>query len=247
MEEHDNFALLKAASRLVMFETETPNYEIATSGGTLFLVLYEGRPYGITAKHNKHSFEWKDLLVTDTKFGKNSAGLAAVHYAAKPTLSAIGSDIMDVAVVTFPDDITQDFFQSTAYDLSKPSISKSNIGDRLAFYGAISDLLWLDDKQIFARFAQLQLEDSGCYPSDPVLRSAEGKWDNISFSSMAGISGGPVYNFAKGGICGMAVRGGLERSGHAKAYYIDFQDICHLLQCIHSGELESHYTKNVEQ
>jgi hypothetical protein len=39
-------------------------------------------------------FSWKQLVITDAKFGSQVAGLKSVFYASRPTGEAEGSDVL---------------------------------------------------------------------------------------------------------------------------------------------------------
>lgn len=236
---------MKDATRFVLFETDVPNFEVATHGGSLFVVIHEGRPYGVTAKHNLHDFQWNQLIITDKRFGLKVAGLSAVRYAGNPVDFARDSDVLDVAIIEFSDDIDENFFEGTAYDISLQSIVMSAVGDALVAYGAISELSKLDDSTITPQFAELELCDVGSHTHDPVLRTATAKWKNLSFSSIAGLSGGPVFNINKSGLCGMTVRGTIREDGTSTIHYVDISDIYRMITAISDGSNCAAYVKSV--
>lgn len=236
---------IKDATRFVLFETDVPDFEIATHGGSMFVVKYKSVPYAITAKHNLHDFSWVQLIVTNTRSGMMTAGPSAIYYASEPTGAAEGSDILDIAVIEFADDVTPDFFKQTAYDLSPSSLAMSEPGDALIVYGALTEKSELVDRQIIPQFAELQFSDTGPAATDPVLRSAIAKWVGLDFRSIAGVSGAPVFNVTKDGVCGMTVRGTLRDDGTSIIYYIDMPDIFRLLDNIAAGVKADSYVKIV--
>jgi hypothetical protein len=242
-----NLNALKAACRYIMFDTDYDDWAVATNGGTMFVVTYQGTPYGLTARHNKHAFEWNRLLVTNTKFGHKTAGLDCVYFTSGASGAAVGSDIADLLVIKFASHISARFFKGRVYDLGQLPISAADIDDSLIAYGTISEKSTILDKQIAPVFAELGLQDNGANKTDPVLRDAIGKWENTQFSSVAGISGGPVFNVSRGGLSGLVVRGGLQPDGRANVYYIDIQDIIRFLGKVHDGQGADSYVKYVKR
>jgi hypothetical protein len=100
---------IRDAVRAVLFETGFEGWEYATHGGTLFVVNYQGKVYGVTCAHVLKDFNWNQLVVTDRKTGTGIAGLKTVCYPSSPRDAAVDADILDVAVIEFADDIGPDF------------------------------------------------------------------------------------------------------------------------------------------
>jgi hypothetical protein len=101
--------------RMVFFDTGNASWRYATHGGTCFVVSYRGRPYGFICAHVRQDFEWRQLVITDTKFGTTVARLSAVNYPSQPLGDAVGSDILDALVVRFASDVDVSFFKGSAY------------------------------------------------------------------------------------------------------------------------------------
>jgi uncharacterized protein (UPF0303 family) len=57
------------AARMVLFDTGLDEWQYATHGGTLFVVMHSGKPYGITCRHVLQDFDWRQLVVTDKRNG----------------------------------------------------------------------------------------------------------------------------------------------------------------------------------
>ena len=55
------------AIRPVFFQTEFEDFLYATHGGTLFVVRFRDRLYGITCKHVIGDFEAKNIFITQEK------------------------------------------------------------------------------------------------------------------------------------------------------------------------------------
>jgi len=227
------------AVRFVMFETGVEGYEYATHGGTMFIVNFHGRPFGLTCAHVKGDFEWRHLVVADTKRGRNVAGLSAVYRPSRPASDAIGSDILDLAVVEFSPDIDLAFFNESTYILEIGTISTASLGDSLLVYGALkaeSSIL----ETIAPVFALLEFRDNGPYLYDPVLRRAVAKYKNRDFDGLGGISGSPVFNKTNGTLSGMTIRGSI-MDDIANVLYIDISHIRILLENISKGYSQSYY------
>ncbi|CAN5117704.1 hypothetical protein BH10PLA2_BH10PLA2_00070 [soil metagenome] len=228
-----------------MFETDVTDFEIATYGGSLFVVSFEGRPYVITAKHNLHDFNWRQLVILDSRFGRNVAGLDGAFFITSPENDAEGSDVADIVIITLAESVDLSFFRPAPFDLSLGSAAVAWPGDELAIYAALSQVSYISDKQISAQFAELGFQDTGPHSHDPVLRSAIAKWEGTEFSAVEGMSGAPVYNMTRDGISGMVVRGVMHDDGMAHAHYIDIQDIFRLIVRVHHGVEYDRYIKLV--
>lgn len=220
-------------------------WEVATHGGTMFLVVYDGAPFGLTAKHNLHSFAWSDLIVTKTRLSNFTAGLSAVSYAGRGLGRADGSDLLDVAIVQFSPDVGPDYFEGCIYNIDREDVCVSRLDDDLVFYGALSEASSIGDKEIRPTFAELGFIDVGPNTHDPVLRGAKGKWLESQVNDLAGMSGGPVFNTTQNALCGMTLRGGIASAGTATAHYIDIADIARVLHSVHRGHPGGFYRKVV--
>jgi hypothetical protein len=93
----------RTSARFVFFDTGDERWQYATHGGTMFVVLYKGEPYGLTCRHVLKDFDWPQLLVTDQRQGKQIAGVRSVAYPSQPKDAAIDTDLLDVAVIQFSD------------------------------------------------------------------------------------------------------------------------------------------------
>jgi hypothetical protein len=238
-------APLKEACRFICFETPVEGFEVATHGGTLFVVLLEGKPYGLTAKHNLHDFAWRNLIVTRTRLSTDIAGIKSVCYAGRGTEAAEGSDLLDIAVVEFQSDVTPSYFYEASFDLSQKVLCRSVPGDELLAYGTLTDFSQIENQIIAPNFAELGFTDVAPHNHDPVLRAAKGQWASTPIKRLSGLSGGPVFNATRGGLCGMTVRGGIGDDGIATLHYIDAFDIVQLLGAIHRGYGSGRYMKTV--
>lgn len=232
------------AARFVMFDTGIEGAEYATHGGTAFIVLFKGCPYGITALHIRGDFRWNQIALTNLKFGDEQAGLSHVVYpSAAHTQDAEGTEMLDVAVVRFADDVDASFFKDSAFVLDTGTIAGSQKGDSLLVNGAIKELSSTMPGPINAQFALLEFLDAGNSRTDPVLREAYARFRGLPFQSVAGISGAPVFNKTRNALCGMVTRGVLAASGDCTIHYVDIFDIMKFVEAAHAGQKEFAYQK----
>lgn len=227
---------LKDACRWICFFTPIEGHEVATYGGTAIVIVYDGRPYAITARHNAHDFAWADLIITKDRTSNVNAPVRAISYAGKGCSPAGGSDLLDIAFIQFDTDVNPAFFEGAAYDLDQMPVCVSQPDDNLVIYGALSDQSAIDGIVIFSQFAELGFVDSGPNTHDIVLRSAKGQWLNSRLTRLAGLSGAPVYNTSQGGLCGIMLRGSLSEAGVATIHYIDIADIARGLHLVNEGQ-----------
>jgi len=54
----------KTSTRFIFYDTGFEGWPHGTHGGTLFVVLYRGKPYGLTCRHVFGTYDWHQLLVT---------------------------------------------------------------------------------------------------------------------------------------------------------------------------------------
>src|SRR6516164_8838985 len=102
-------------ARMVFYDTGNSHWRYATHGGTAFVVVFRGRPYAFTCNHVLKNFEWRQLVITNTKVGRKIAGLQSVAYPTQPHHAAEDTDIVDLVVIEFAPDVTATFFKDTAY------------------------------------------------------------------------------------------------------------------------------------
>lgn len=236
---------LKDACRCICFFTPVEGHEVATYGGTAIVIIYDGRPYAITARHNAHDFAWVDLIITKDRNSNVNAPIRAISYVGKGLGHADGSDLLDIAIIQFDTEVTPNFFRGAAYNLDHFPVCVSKLDDDLVIYGALSDQSVIERMSIFSQFAELGFVDVGPHSHDVVLRSAKGQWLNSSVTHLAGLSGAPVYNTSQDGLCGMMVRGSLSDAGVATVHYIDIADIARVLHSVNEGQPAGYYRKVV--
>lgn len=232
------------AVRFVMFQTEHEDWPYATHGGTAFIASRNGRKIAIVCRHTLGDFNWRQLVITDAKFGTRAAGLASFVRATSPTGGAIDSDILDFGVVTFAPDVDAAFFGDGAYVISPETACTSKAGDQLQINGTLKDASSINDTNIVPVYGRFDFTDTGPSRADPVLREASAKFDIDGLTRLTGLSGAPVFNLTQGRLCGFVVRGGLH-SGEAIIRYVDVIDILQLIDGAAGIANEVGYSKTV--
>jgi hypothetical protein len=240
------------AVRPVFFQTEYEEFLYATDGGTLFLVRFRGRIYGITAQHvfTGGGFEPKRLFVTREKYAKKGtppAPIKGVCYPSAPHGAAAGTDIIDLCVIEFDEGMAPDFFMGSPYDMDNLPVRSSAEGHSLAVCGVLKEkttIVHADDGagDIVIGYCQLEYCDTTSVTYDAILRNANAEFPAPAFSSVTGISGSPVYDRTAGALCGMVVRGGMVGAKSA-IHFIDVFDIVRFLEGVGSGATDTRYQK----
>jgi hypothetical protein len=147
------------------------------------------------------------------------------------------SDLQDIAVICFSNEIGPEFFGDTAYVIGPDTVGKSDTAHRLKIYGFLSEKgsINYEEKSITGGYCDLQFHDVGETSSDPFIRQAFATYAGHNFTSLDGISGAPVFDETAGRLCGMVVRAGLNELGSATVWYIDIFHIVKLIKAVHSG------------
>jgi hypothetical protein len=234
------------AVRPVFFQTEYDDFLYATDGGTLFLVRYRGRDYGVTCRHvfAGKGFDPNRLFITREKHAKKGsmpAPIKGVAYASSLRDAAVGTDLPDVCVIEFADDMPSTFFTDT-YVVDDRTVATSQAGHALLVAGVLKEKTVIVPPDITMGYCQLEFRDTGDPTSDPVLRHADAEFRNPQFGSITGISGSPVYDLTSNALCGMVVRGGME-GATCTILYIDIHDILQLLEGVSKGATNIYYFK----
>jgi hypothetical protein len=220
------------AIRAVFFQTELEEYPHATHGGTLFIVSFFGRPYGVTCRHVFGDFSPDNLHVTpefELKKGVMSARVQNLAYASKLRGWAIGSDLDDICIIEFADDLAPNFFKGTEYTIAERTVATATAGHDLFAYRLLKEKSRLlpEPDGIFAPCC-LPARDRGGTSNDPLLRRASARFASGGFQSIVGMSGSPVFDITANALCGMVVRGGIT----ANSYEYLYADIRHIVQLL---------------
>jgi hypothetical protein len=129
------------AVRPVFFQTDYEEFPYATHGGTLFLVVFGGRVYGVTCAHVFGDFPHGRLFVTQEKHAKKGSmpgHVTSLIYPSSPTDGAVGTDVTDLCLIQFSEDTSPDFF-STPYVIDERTMAPSQPGHVLCVAGVLKD------------------------------------------------------------------------------------------------------------
>ncbi|MCK1553426.1 hypothetical protein IVB11_31360 [Bradyrhizobium sp. 177] len=229
------------ALRAVFFQTDYAEYPHATHGGTLFIVKYDGRPYGVTCNHVFGDFDPNMLHVsarTELSPGQMSAKLQNLGSARNLGGAAEGSDLNDLCVIEFADDLAPDFFGDTAWPIQDKAVGSSETGHDLFAIGLSKEGSQLLPNGNFAR-CLLPLRDRGA-TGDSLVRLATARYGEAGFETITGMSGAPVFNLTKQVLCGMVLRGGFA-AGLCQVRYLDIRHVIHLIHMIHTRTRRAFY------
>lgn len=237
---------IKDSIRFPMFETGVTEFPYATHGGTIFLVNLDNIVYALTARHiaaegKPEEFDWKELVVTNKKFGDMVSGIKNMYKLSKFKGHAIGSDIGDIIIFELSE--KPGFFHDTAFIVSEGTFVQSKMGDDVVIFGALKEKSRIEE-EIKPVYCELQMKDAGTYGADLVLRRAIAKFDNPEVDDVTGISGAPVLNLKENKLSGMVLRAGIIDS-FCQLYYLDIFDIMQILLGIKSDNLDISYKKSV--
>jgi hypothetical protein len=234
-----------SAVRAAFYQTEMEEFLYATDGGTLFVVYFRGRHYGLTCRHVFGNFRPGRLFITQDKQaikGTLPAPVLGLVYPSEPTGAAVGSDIGDICVIEFADDLPIDFFRGNAYVIDGGTIGTAVVGHELLIHGVLKDKSDINPPDIAMGYCQLQMRDVGVTTSDSLLRQASALFDRPTFNRVAGLSGAPVFDQTAGVLCGMVARGGMNGSV-CNLYYFDIADIVRFLDGVADGKTDTFYEK----
>jgi hypothetical protein len=236
------------AVRPVFFQTEFDDFLYATHGGTLFLVIFRGRVYGVTCAHvfgnSPHNFRPGQLFVAQEKLarkGSKPGHVTGLALASSPKDDAVGTDVTDLCVIEFSADTSPDFFDSP-YVIEERTVMTSQKGHMLSVAGVLKDRTAIVPPDINIGYCRLEFHDAGPSKFDPFLRRAEALFDNPLITSVTGISGSPVYDRSSNALCGMVIRGGMTDS-YCTIHYLDIFDIVRFLEGVSEHKTSAYYMK----
>jgi len=234
----------RTSVRFPVFETGEEEWPFATEGGTLFLVTLRGRVFGLTCRHVIGSFDWRQLRITEAKFGKMFAPIRSLVYPSDPRREAIDTDLLDIALIEFAPEIGPSFFPDPPYLLDEGTCGTASNGDVLYVSGALKEKSDLSGMPISPVFCRLEFVDRGAASTDPILRQAYAEFADPEFAEITGLSGSPVFDMTSNKLVGMAVRGALAGKT-CTLWYIDMFDILTFITAVADGQQETDYTKVV--
>lgn len=235
-----------AAVRPVFFRTGLEEFQYATHGGTLFLVSFRGRVYGLTCQHVFQDFTLEQLFITQEKQAQKGSPPAPIRARCGPSApigAAAGTDVTDLCVIEFADDIPSDFFKDGAYLIDERTVATSKPGHSLLVAGVLKEKSSTVPGDFVFGYCRLEFQDDGV-SADPILRKGIAEYREPEFSEITGISGAPVFDDSTNALCGMVVRGSLVES-RCHIYFVDIFDIMRLLEAVSEGKESAFYTKTL--
>ncbi len=232
MSEGDNQQLghIKRAVRPLLFRTSEPDYPSATNGGTATIIQTDnGRVFALYCQHSAKSFQWQDLLVSNRRSGGSAANLQRALHVGGPIDHAVGSDLLDIAVVELAQDPA--WFTDAPFLLSQKTVSDCRPHDKLVVFGFPTELLNLALDRPKATVMNMKLWAHPRESQDIVLRHASCVAPGIGthLNTLSGFSGSPVARESDGRFCGIVVRGGVLPNDTLKLSFVEGSDILHLL------------------
>ncbi len=170
-----NCIALNKSVRPVFYQTEYEDFLYATDGGTLFLVRYRGKVYGLTCKHvfTGGGFEANRLFVVQEKMAQKGSLPAAVkglYYPSSPKDAALDTDITDLCVIEFDEEAQPNFFGDAPYNLDKWPASTGLFGHPLVVCGVLKEVTTILPPDISIGYCRLDYLDVTKNSSDPILR-----------------------------------------------------------------------------
>lgn len=153
---------IRNSVRPVFFETRYPEYPYATHGGTLFLINYRGRVYALTCRHVFGDFAAERLFVVakqNAKVGCPRAIVKTICYPSSPYDKAVGTDITDLCLLEFTNDIGAEFFEGSCYVIDENTVATSKPGDALVVHGVLKDNINLSTPEMSVGYCRLEFID----------------------------------------------------------------------------------------
>jgi hypothetical protein len=242
----------RGAVRPVFFQTEFDDFLYATHGGTLFVVQFRDKMYALTCGHVFKDFPHSRLFIANERVaqkGSKPAPVGGICYPSSPRDGAEGTDIVDVCLIEFTDDLPPAFFRDAPYVVDEKTITTAVLDHELLVAGVLKDRTRLVPPDIAFPYCNLKLRDAGPAPFDPFLRQAfavfgEALLGTANFETITGLSGAPVFDQTANALCGMVVRGGMT-GPVCRLYYLDASDLLRLLQAVYDRADSTYYTKHV--
>jgi hypothetical protein len=240
-----NFA---AAVRPVFFDTDIEEWRYGTHGGTLFLVEHQQRVFALTCRQVFRDFLNERLFISGEympRKGARPAPVKSMAFPSAPIGEAQGTDVGDLCVIEFADDIEPNFFHGTAYRLDPQTIGTSRPGDKLLVAGVLKEKTTLIPPSLDVGYCRLEFIDTGQASfGDPFLRQAVAAFPAPAFESLTGISGSPVFDVTANVLCGMVCRAAMQ-DNRAKLYYFDFFDVMKFVEAAANRAPNMNYSKTL--
>tara|TARA_B100000686_G_C16781764_1_gene972392 strand:- start:1335 stop:2075 length:741 start_codon:yes stop_codon:yes gene_type:complete len=233
--------------RHLCIETDVDGYEYFTYGGTITLVKYKDKTYGLTCGHVVNadkSVSYDQLCILNTRDGIHIAGIENVVLPKNLADEAVDSDLADICILEFSSECTGDFFSHTPHELSDIDIIADQIGDQMYAVGAIKQDCGVDyeTNTINSQYVCLPIHAQGKHSVDPILYKSIGKIPNDwNISELTGMSGGAIYNANQNhALTGIIARAGVKEKD-ATIFYISIVPFLKALQALENKSTHVKY------
>lgn len=229
--QHD----VRLIARQVLYATEYEEVPYGF-GGTLFVLAYLDRCFGVTCRHVLGKDGVHNLMVHERASpvkGMLSLPIRGLHHTDDPALG----EFNDIAVIEFEPSVTVTTFKGEIYDFARSRACTSGVAHRLRICGYLNEKGMMDyaEKAIHAAFCDLTCTNLGRRSSDPHISQAVATYQNLSFTSFDGLSGSPVFNLDMGMLTGMVMRAGLNADGTASIWYMEIEHILKIMESVYRG------------
>lgn len=230
--------------RAVFIETDVDGFEYFTHGGTVTLVEYQNKVYGLTCGHVVNAdktIEYRQLCILNERGGNIVAGIENIATPKNLGGIAVDSDVADICVIEFSKDSSVKFFNATPYQIRELDAISDISGEKLYALGASKEKSGVDyeNVKLISQYVCLPVYAQGRSSIDQVLYEAEGVIpDDWNLSELTGMSGGAIYNEDQHNrLSGIIARAGVKEK-KVKIFYIDISIFVKAIQSIEDGSLK---------
>lgn len=228
---------LFSATRAVLFNTNISEYPLATHGGTMLIIRFGEKIFAITALHvfgdDKYNrFDSRDLWIGCTHEGKLGPLLRTVSILQFENLPDDNEDslgyLRDIAII----ELESEEPRVDAFIWDQSSVADVDQGDEITVVGYIklhSDIHFVNNAAIAVTqpafiqgFVDPHPDSNETWiraTSD--LKAERRETFERQVGNGIGLSGAPVYNETKNGLCGFVVRAGYDRkTGRFSTHFV---------------------------
>ncbi|MGH1420233.1 MAG: hypothetical protein ACRBEQ_00310 [Hyphomonas sp.] len=230
------------ATRFVVFDTDYPEYPVATHGGTLLLIRRNNRLFGLTTLHGfgkgDEQFPFHNLKV-HSRHSEPIGEKLKLKTLKFPDLSAPRfeeiSELGDLVIVEYVDFQWSDI-EAFVWDTN--TFCGARKTDRVIVVGYLKDRSTIDTDDhghfsIGTQPCRIDLDFIGWLSDNDVMQSAQMRLPDDATSeigNLSGLSGAPIFNHTQNGVCGMVIRAGISQDNLANVHFLNAQLIDYLLE-----------------
>lgn len=241
-ESDPSLSFIKAATRPILFDTRLEEYPLASYGGTITLVRFEGRIFGITCRHAFGDFRWQDLLLMNSRRGGECIRPRTMHGMTQAVDHAIDSSLLDIAIISF-EDVEHSWFVEQPLVMSAETVADCSAADELYTYGYLAEFCDFSNERLQLLAVDLKPVAQPPNSHDVVLRTAIFQAVTPVSVSLSGPSGSPVIRLLDKKVCGLVTRGRVVEDGTTFIHFVEASDILELLKAASRSSAFHHYYK----